>query len=121
MATEHTAVGVRRKVKLLVHISGRPLVVSWSDLQSRTLPGRKSATIASNGAFPDAREREVYQTSAPDSVGGFLKDVSWRVCAMKMQQAVDQSSTFVPILRELPANSNPWYKHVAAEKSSRNG
>ena len=27
MATEHTAVGVRRKVKLLVHISGRPLVV----------------------------------------------------------------------------------------------
>ena len=70
MATEHTAVGVRRKVKLLVHISGRPLVVSWSDLQSRTLPGRKSATIASNGAFPDAREREVYQKSASDSVGG---------------------------------------------------
>ena len=31
MATEHTSVGVRRKVKLLVHISGRPLVVSWSD------------------------------------------------------------------------------------------
>ena len=71
MVTEHTAVGVRRKVKLLVHISGRPLVVSyWSDLQSRTLPGRKSATIASNGAFPDAREREVYQKSASDSVGG---------------------------------------------------
>ena len=31
MATEHTAVGVRRKVKLLVPISGRPVVVSWSD------------------------------------------------------------------------------------------
>ena len=31
MATEHTAVGVRRKVKLLVPISGLPVVVSWSD------------------------------------------------------------------------------------------
>ena len=71
MATEHTAVGVRRKVKLLVHISGEVLVVSWSDLHVGTLPGRKSATIASNGAFPDAREREVYQKSASHSVGGF--------------------------------------------------
>ena len=61
MATEHTAVGGASEVKLLVHISGQPLAVSWSDLHSRTLPGRKSATIASNGAFPDAREREVYQ------------------------------------------------------------
>ena len=31
MATEHASVGVRRKVKLLVPISGRPVVVSWSD------------------------------------------------------------------------------------------
>ena len=31
MATEHTAVGGASEVKLLVHISGQPLVVSWSD------------------------------------------------------------------------------------------
>ena len=71
MATEHTSVGGASEVKLLVHISGQPLVVSWSDLHGRTLPGRKSATSASNGAFPDAREREVYQKSASHSVGGF--------------------------------------------------
>ena len=28
---------------------------------------------------------------------------------------VDQPSTNVPTLRELPANSNPWSRHVAAE------
>ena len=88
MATEHTSVGVRRKVKLLVHISGQPLVVSWSDLHVRTLPDRKSADIASISAFPDAREREVYQKSASHSVGGFLNDLSCRVGAMKLQQAV---------------------------------
>ena len=88
MATEHTAVGGASEVKLLVHISGQPLVVSWSDLHGRTLPGRKSATSASNGAFPDAREREVYQKSASHSVGGFLNDLSCRVCAMKTQQAM---------------------------------
>ena len=71
MATEHTAVGVRRKVKLLVHISGWPLVGSWSDLHLGTLPCRKSADVSSISAFPDAREREVYQKSASDSVGGF--------------------------------------------------
>ena len=71
MATEHTSVGVHRKVKLLVHISGRPLVVSWSNLHVRTLPDRKSADIASISAFPDAREREVYQKSASDSVESF--------------------------------------------------
>ena len=87
MATEHTSVGVRRKVKLLVHISGEVLVVSWSDLHVRTLPDRKSADIASISAFPDAREREVYQKSASHSVGGFLTEVSCRVCAMKMHQA----------------------------------
>ena len=87
MATEHTSVGVRREVKLLVHISGEVLVVSWSDLHGRTLPGRKSATSASNGAFPDAREREVYQKSASHSVGGFLTDLSWRVARFKTQQA----------------------------------
>ena len=56
MATEHTAVGVRRKVKLLVHISGEVLVVSWSDLHGRTLPGRKSATSASETARSRTRE-----------------------------------------------------------------
>ena len=39
MATEHTAVGVRRKVKLLVPISGRPVVVHLVGLHSRTLLG----------------------------------------------------------------------------------
>ena len=87
MATEHTAVGGASEVKLLVHISGEVLVVSWSDLHGRTLPGRKSATSASNGAFPDAREREVYQKSASHSVGGFLNDLSCRVGAMKLHQA----------------------------------
>ena len=92
MATEHTAVGVRRKVKLLVHISGWPLVGSWSDLHVGTLPGRKSADVAPISAFPDTREREVYQKSASDSAGGFcicqfLTDLSCRVCVMKMHQA----------------------------------
>ena len=87
MATEHTSVGGASEVKLLVHISGQPLVVSWSDLHVGTLPGRKSADVASISAFPDAREREVYQKSASHSVGGFLTDLSWRVGAMKMQQA----------------------------------
>ena len=87
MATEHTSVGGASEVKLLVHISGQPLVVSWSNLHVRTLPDRKSADIASISAFPDAREREVYQKSASHSVGGFLTEVSWRVCAMKMHQA----------------------------------
>ena len=91
MATEHTSVGGASEVKLLVHISGEVLVVSWSDLHGRTLPGRKSATSASNGAFPDAREREVYQKSASHSVGGFLTEVSWRVGAMKMHQARDET------------------------------
>ena len=71
MATEHTSVGGASEVKLLVHISGQPLVVSWSYLHVRTLPDRKSADIASISAFPDAREREVYQKSASHSVGGF--------------------------------------------------
>ena len=31
MATEHTSVGGASEVKLLVHISGEVLVVSWSD------------------------------------------------------------------------------------------
>ena len=89
MATEHTAVGGASGVKLLVHISGWPLVGSWSDLHVGTLPGRKSADVASISAFPVAREREVYQTSASHSVGGFLTDLSCRVCAMpmKLQQA----------------------------------
>ena len=64
MATEHTAVGGASEVKLLVHISGWPLVGSWSDLHVGTLPGRKSADVASISAFPVAREREVYQKSA---------------------------------------------------------
>ena len=87
MATEHTSVGGAPEVKLLVHISGQPLVVSWSNLHVRTLSDRKSADIASISAFPDAREREVYQKSASHSVGGFLTEVSWRLCAMKMHQA----------------------------------
>ena len=87
MATEHTSVGGAPEVKLLVHISGQPLVVSWSDLHVGTLPGRKSADVASISAFPDAREREVYQKSASHSVGGFLNDLSCRVGAMKLQQA----------------------------------
>eukprot|EP00966_Prymnesium_polylepis_P229258 5305198-Prymnesium_polylepis.3 len=58
------------EVNFLVPISGEILVRSISDLHSRTLPGagRKSAASASNGAFPDAREREVYQKSASDSL-----------------------------------------------------
>ena len=56
MATEHTAVGVRRKVKLLVHISGWPLVGSWSDLHLGTLPCRKSADVASGSARSRTRE-----------------------------------------------------------------
>ena len=89
MATEHTSVGGASEVKLLVHISGQPLVVSWSDLHVGTLPGRKSADVASISAFPVAREREVYQKSASDSAGGFciLTDLSCRVCVMKMHQA----------------------------------
>ena len=71
MATEHTAVGGASEVKLLVHISGQPLVGFWFGVQPRTLPGRESAKLSSNGAFPDAREREVYQKSASHSVGGF--------------------------------------------------
>ena len=51
MATEHTSVGGASEVKLLVHISGQPLVVSWSDLHVRTLPDRKSADIASISAL----------------------------------------------------------------------
>ena len=59
MATEHTSVSGASEVKLLVHISGQPLVVSWSDLHVRTLPGRKSADIASISAFPvHSRTRE---------------------------------------------------------------
>ena len=87
MATEHTSVGGASEVKLLVHISGQPLVVSWSDLHVGTLPGRKSADVASISAFPDAREREVYQKSASHSVGGFLTEVSCRVARFKTQQA----------------------------------
>ena len=82
MATEHTAIGGASEVKPLVHISGQPLVGFWSDLHVRTLPGRKSADFASISAFPDAREREVYQKSASHSVGGFLTEVSWRVGAL---------------------------------------
>ena len=88
MATEHTAIGGASEVKPLVHISGQPLVGFWSDLHVRTLPGRKSADFASISAFPDAREREVYQKSASHSVGGFLNDLSCRVGAMKLQQAI---------------------------------
>ena len=87
MATEHTAVGGASEVKLLVHISGWPLVGSWSDLHVGTLPGRKSADVASISAFPVAREREVYQKSASHSVGGFLTDLSCRVCAIGYETA----------------------------------
>ena len=74
MVTEHTAVGGASEVNqsnFWYHISGRPLVGSWSDLHVGTLPGRKGADVAPISAFPDAREREVYQKSASDSVESF--------------------------------------------------
>ena len=71
MVTEHTAVGGASEVRLLVHLLGLRLVGSWSDLHDGTLPCRKSAVVASISAFPDAREREVYQKSASGGVGGF--------------------------------------------------
>ena len=87
MATEHTAVGGASEVKLLVHISGWPLVGSWSDLHVGTLPGRKSADVASISAFPVAREREVYQKSASDSVGGFLTYLSCTLQSVRYETA----------------------------------
>ena len=92
MATEHTAVGGASEVKLLVHISGWPLCSDLGPRSSRRhspVPGRKSADVASISASPVAREREVYQKSASHTVGGFLTDLSCRVCAMKLQQAAD--------------------------------